>query len=162
MVRCGLMECWSHWSRMLITGLTRHRNDAKGVYKMADYTTINMQYNTGTDASPTWTGTALALSGTSGANELRMATTGGGTGIASANWPYMARPTSGTSAVTSLYAYTSDAVGSQVATYTGDNTKARVLRWNFDNTGNPVTAMQVGFFANSTHTAPSAGTQPPG
>jgi hypothetical protein len=37
-----------------------------------------------------------------------------------------------------------------------------VLRWNFDNTGNPVTAMQWSFFANSTHTAPSAGTQPPG
>lgn len=131
---------------------------------MADYTTINLQYQSGagTDASPVWTGTAIALSGTSGANELRMVTTGGGTSIASASWPFMARPTSGTSAVTSLYAYTSDSVGLLVTTYTGDNTKARVLRWNFDNTGNPVTAMQVGFFANSTHTAPSAGTQPPG
>jgi hypothetical protein len=129
---------------------------------MADYTTINMQYNTGTDASPTWTGTAIALSGTSGANELRMAITGGGTSITSANWPYMAKPTSGTTAVTSLYAYTADGTGSQVATYDGTNGKARVLRWNFDNTGNPVTAMQVGFFANSTHTAPSPGTQPAG
>jgi hypothetical protein len=121
-----------------------------------------MQYNTGSDGSPTWTGTAIALSGSAGANEFRMAITGGGTSIASASWPFMAKPTSGTTAVTSLYAYTADAVGSLVATYTGDNTKARVLRWNFDNTGNPVTAMQVGWFADSTHTAPSAGTQPPG
>lgn len=121
-----------------------------------------MQYNTGSDNTPTWSGTAIALSGSAGANEFRMAITGGGTSIASASWPFMSKPTSGTTAVTSLYAYTSDTVGSQVATYTGDNTKARVLRWNFDNTGNPVTVMQVGFFANSTHTAPSAGTQPPG
>ena len=130
--------------------------------KIADYTTINVQYNTGTDSSPVWTGTAIALSGSAGANEFRMAITGGGTSIASASWPFMAKPTSGTTAVTSLYAYTSDTVGSQVTTYTGSNANARVLRWNFDNTGNPVTAMQVGFFANSTHTAPSAGTQPPG
>ena len=129
---------------------------------MADYTTINMQYQTGTDASPVWTGTAISLSGSAGANEFRMAITGGGTSIASASWPFMAKPGSGTTAVTSLYAYTADTTGLQVTTYTGDNTKARVLRWNFDNTGNPVTAMQVGAFANSTHTAPSPGTQPPG
>ncbi|GAC1464822.1 MAG: hypothetical protein PVS3B3_17320 [Ktedonobacteraceae bacterium] len=129
---------------------------------MADYTTISMKYNKGTDASTDFTGTAVSLSGSAGANELRMALTGGGTSIASASWPYMAKPVSGTTAVTSLYAYTSDSVGLQVATYTGDNTKARVLQWSFDNTGNPVTAMQVGAFANSTHTAPSPGTQPPG
>jgi hypothetical protein len=129
---------------------------------VADYTTINMQYQSGagTDASPVWTGTAIALSGSAGANEFRMALSGGGTSIASASWPYMAKPLSGTSAVTSLYAYTADTTGLLVTTYTGDNTKARVLRWNFDATGNPVTAMQVGFFANSTHTAPSPGTQP--
>ena len=123
-----------------------------------------MQYNTGTDASPTWTGTAIALSGSSGANELRMALSSGSqTGsTSSANWPYMSRPTSGTSTVNQLWAFTADTTGSQVATYTGDNTKANVLRWNFDNTGNPITAMQVTFSADNTHTAPSAGTQPPG
>lgn len=129
---------------------------------MADYGTVQMKYNTGTDASPVFTGTAIALSGSGGANELRMAITGGGTSIASASWPFMAKPTSGTTAVTSLYAYTTNTSGSQVTTYTGDNTKANVLQWSFDNAGNPVTAMQVGWFANSTHTAPSPGTQPPG
>lgn len=129
---------------------------------MADYSTINVQYNTGTDLSPTWTGTAIALSGSAGANEFRMANSGATTTTSSASWPYCAKPTSGTSAISQLWAFTADTTGNQVATYTGDNTKARVLRWNFDNTGNPVTAMQWSFFANSTHTAPSAGTQPPG
>lgn len=132
------------------------------VNKISDYTTLNMQYNTGTDASPSWAGTAIALSGSGGSNEIRLALSGATTTTASANWPFMAKPTSGTSAVSQLWAFTADASGSQIATYTGDNTKARVLRWNFDNTGNPVTTMQVGWFANSTHTAPSPGTQPPG
>ncbi len=131
---------------------------------MADYTSISIQYNTGTDASPTWTGTAIAQGGTSGANELRMAQSGGGqTGSTpSASWPYMNKPTSGTQAVTQLWAFTADTTGNQIATYTGDNTKARVLRFNFSADGNPVTAMQFSCFADSTHTPPAAGTQPPG
>lgn len=122
-----------------------------------------MEYNTATDASPTW-GTALALSGTSGANELRMALSGGGAGgsTASASWPYMAKPTSGLTVVDQLWAFTANTTGSQIATYDGTNGKARVLRWSFDALGTPVTAMQCSCFANSTHTAPSAGTQPPG
>lgn len=130
---------------------------------MADYSVIGLEYNTGTDASPVY-GTALTLSGTSGANELRMINSGSGaTGAtASASWPYIARPTSGTSTVNQLWAFTGDTTGNQIATYTGDNTKARVMRWSFDNTGNPVSAMQWSCFGDSTHTAPSPGTQPPG
>lgn len=130
---------------------------------MSDYGTIGLEYNTGTDASPVY-GTALTLSGTSGANELRMAqSTGSQTGsTSSANWPYMSRPTSGTSAVNQLWAFTADTTGSQIATYTGDNTKARVMRWSFSADGTPVSAMQWSCFGDSTHTAPSPGTQPPG
>jgi hypothetical protein len=130
---------------------------------VSDFTTIGMEYNTGTDASPTY-GTALALSGTSGANELRMAlSTGGATGsTASGAWPFMAKPVSGTAVVDQLWAFTANTTGSQIATYDGTNTKARVLRWSFDNLGTPVTAMQVTAYGNSTHTAPSPGTQPPG
>lgn len=128
---------------------------------MADYSSITVGYNTGTDASPTWTGTALAMSGTSGANELRMALSGATGSTTSANWPYMAKPTSGTQAVTQVWAFTTDGAGSQVATYTGDNTKANVFRYVFSADGNPVTAMQVGMFGDNTHTSPSAGTQPP-
>jgi hypothetical protein len=130
---------------------------------MADYGTINEQYNSGagTDASPVWTGTAIALGGSSGANEMRMALTGGAqtTTTPSASWPTMAR-TGGP--VTQLWAFTADTTGLQLTTYTGDNTKANVLRWSFDSAGNPVTAMQITFYANATHTNPSAGTQPPG
>lgn len=131
---------------------------------MADYSSVTLGYNTGTDASPTWTGTALALNGSSGANELRMALSSGSqTGsTSSANWPYMSRPTSGTSTVNQLWAFTADTTGNQIATYTGDNTKANVLRWVFSADGNPITAMSITFYADNTHTNPSAGTQPPG
>jgi len=80
----------------------------------------------------------------------------------SASWPYMALPVSSTTVVDQLWAFTTNTSGSQVATYDGTRGKARVLRYNFDNTGTPISAMQVSFFANSTHTNPSAGTQPPG
>lgn len=131
---------------------------------MADYTLINLQYNTGSDGTPTWTGTAIALSGSAGANELRMALSSGSqTGsTSSGSWPYMSRPGSGTTVVNQLWAFTADTTGSQITTYDGTNGKARVIRWNLDNTGNPISAMQVTCYADSTHTAPSAGTQPPG
>jgi hypothetical protein len=128
---------------------------------VADYTTIAMNYNTNTDASPTWTGGAIALGGSAGANEIRMALSGGGQGVStsSASWPYMSRSNT---AVNQLWAFTADTTGLQIATYTGDNTKANVLRWNFDALGNPLTAMSISFYGDNTHTAPSAGTQPPG
>lgn len=131
---------------------------------MSDYGTINTQYNTATDASPTWTGTAIALSGSAGANEFRMALSSGsqGASTSSASWPYMALPVSGTTVVNQLWAFTTNTSGSQVATYDGTNGKARVLRYNFDNAGTLISAIQCSFFANSTHTNPSAGTQPPG
>lgn len=131
---------------------------------MADYSSITMLYNTGTDASPTWTGTALAQNGSSGANELRMALSTGSqtTSTPSASWPFMSRPGSGASAVDRLYAFSGDTSGSQIATYDGTNGKANVLRLSFSNDGNPITAMQASCFADSTLTAPSPGTQPPG
>jgi hypothetical protein len=130
---------------------------------MSDFTSIVTDYNTGTDASPTWTGTAIAFAGSSGANEMRFAPASGATTTtASASWPLIARPTSGTATVPQLWAFVSDAVGLQVATYDGTNAKSNVLRWHWDNTGTMVAAPQFTAYANSTHTAPSAGTQPPG
>ena len=131
---------------------------------MADYGTLGIGYNTGTDASPVWTGTALAQNGSSGANELRMGLSTGTqtTTTPSASWAYMSRPASGTSVIDRLYAFTGDTTGSQVATYDGTNGKANVLRISFSNDGNPITAMQFSCFGDSNLTAPSAGTQPPG
>ena len=93
-----------------------------------------------------------------------MALSGGGqtTSTPSASWPYMSRPTSGTSAVNQLWAFSTNTSGLQITTYTGDNTKARVLRWNFSADGNPVSTMTLTCYGDSTHTNPSAGTQPPG
>lgn len=126
---------------------------------MSDYTTINLQYNTGSDASPTWTGTAIAFNTAN--NELRWANSGASTSTASANWPFITRGASN-AAVTQLWAFTADTTGSQIATYTGDNAKNNVLRWNFDANGTLAAAFQFSAFGDTTHTAPSPGTQPGG
>ena len=130
---------------------------------MSDFTTLNLNYNTNTDASPTFTGTALAFGGSAGANELRWGPSSGTSGsTASASWPYVTRPTSGTATVPQLWAFTADTTGNQVLTYTGSNANAKVLRWNWDNTGTFAAASQFSAFGDNTHTAPSPGTQPGG
>lgn len=124
---------------------------------MADFgsTGISLVYNTGTDASPTWTGGALNTGGSSGANELRWATSGATTTTTSANWPYITRPASGTNAISQMWAFTADAVGLQVATYTGDNTKSNVVRWSWDTSGTMNSAPQFSLFNSTSHTAPT-------
>lgn len=97
------------------------------------------------------------MGGSAGANELRWATSAGGT-TASASWPYVNRPASVT-AVAQMWAYTADATGSQVATYTGDNTKANVLRFNWDNLGTYASAPSFTAYGDNTHTTPVAGQQ---
>lgn len=123
---------------------------------MSDFTTFNLQYNTGTDASPTWTGTAIAFGGTSGANELRWASSGATTTTASASWPYITR-TASVFTVAQLWAFTSDAVGLQVNTYTGTNANSNVLRWNWDSVGTFAAAPQFSLFNSTAHTTPTAG-----
>jgi hypothetical protein len=125
---------------------------------VSDFTTFNLQYNTNTDASPNWTGAAINFGGSAGANELRWSNSANGT-TGSANWPYYTRPAS-VQAVPQLWAYTTDTSGSQVTTYDGTNGKANVLRWNWDNLGTFAAAPQFSAFGDSTHTAPSPGTQP--
>jgi hypothetical protein len=126
---------------------------------VSDFTTINCQYNTGTNAAPTWTGTALAFGGSNGANELRFAPSSGASGsTGSAAWPYFSRPAS-SQTVPQLWAFTADTTGNQV-NYDGTNTPYLQLRWNWDNLGTFVSAPQFTAFGDTTHTAPSAGTQP--
>ena len=127
---------------------------------MSDYSAITTQYNTGTDAAPVWTGTAIAFGGSAGANELRFCGTGlGGTAIASASWPYTTRPTTGVAAVGELWAYSADAVGLKVATYDGGRTAANVLRLSFSADGTMASAPRFTAFADNTNPTPSAGTQ---
>ena len=131
---------------------------------MSDFSAgdLALQYNTGTDASPVWTGTAIQFGGSSGANELRFCASGAGAASTpSASWPYVTRPTSGTAVIPELWAFTADTTGSKVL-YNGTNGYANVLRWNWGTSGTFAAAPQIGAFANSSHTAPSPGTQPPG
>ncbi len=124
---------------------------------MSDFgsTGITLVYNTGTDASPTWTGTALNTGGTSGANELRFADSGASTTTASASWPFITRPSSGTALVSQAWAFTSDAVGLQIATYTGDHSNSNVVRWSWDTSGTMNSAPQFSLFNSTAHTAPT-------
>lgn len=131
---------------------------------MADFTTLRLQYNrsdTGNDASPVWTGTAIAAGGTSGANELRFAPTGGGqtTSTASASWPLATKPGSGTAVFQEMWAFTADTTGLKTI-YTGDNTVSRVLRFDWDNTGTFASSPQFSCFDSTSHNTPSPGTQP--
>lgn len=125
-----------------------------------------LQYNTGTDATPTWTGTPIAFGGSNGANELRFAKTGGSQNgsTASSAWPYMTKPATGTAAVEQMWAFSSDASGSQVSTYDGANTNGRVFRWAWDNSGNMVSPPQFTCFPDAPgsggHTTPVQGSQP--
>lgn len=66
----------------------------------------NMEMNTGTQAAPTW---SSVMSG-----EWRFATTNVTANTASASWPQETRPTSGTSQLNFIHAYTADAVGAVV------------------------------------------------
>lgn len=123
---------------------------------MGDFTTIQLKANTGTDASPTWT--AVTFGGSSGLNELRFANSGASGTTGSASWPYIVRPSSGTSTVSQCWAFTSsDNSGGLQTTYTGDNTKANVFRWDWDATGTMVAAPQFSLFASSAHAAPTQG-----
>lgn len=132
----------------------------KGAKPISDFTSIVPQYNSATDASPTWN--SLAFGGSAGANEIRWAASGAGAGgTASANWPQYSRPAS-TGAVPELWAFSTDTSGTKVATYTGDNTKANVLCINYDNTGTFATAPTFTAYGDNTHQAPAAGTQPGG
>lgn len=127
---------------------------------MSDFTTLNVNYNKGTDATPDWTGTALAFGGSGGANELRFTpSTGMTTTTASATTPFLTKPASGVLAAAQLWACTADATCLQVTPYDGSNTNGRVLRWNWDALGTFASAPQFSAFTDNTHGTPSPGTQ---
>ena len=96
---------------------------------MADYSSITLQYNKGSDATPDWSGTAIAQSGSGGANEVRFAKSGTGATATtpSASWPLATKPGSGIAVYDQAFAFTTDTSGVQTV-YTGDNTVGRVFR----------------------------------
>jgi len=125
---------------------------------MSDFTTIRAMFNSNTDASPTWN--ALSFGGSAGANEIRWcASSAGAGGTGSASWPQYNRPAS-TGSVPEMWGFSADTSGIKCATYTGDNTKANVMCIDFDNLGTFASAPTFTAYGDSTHAAPSAGTQP--
>ena len=124
---------------------------------MADFTSLTLEANTGTNGSPTWTSVL-------GANkEWRwsdVSSAGGST--ASASWPYTTRPAA-TGGVDYAYAYTADATGLGVLGNTSATptafTNASYLqaRWNWDNTGTFASAPIFTAYPSTAHGAISRG-----
>lgn len=144
----------------MVSPMLKKRCSCERGKTLSDYTNFKIDYNKGTDASPDWTGTAISPGGSAGANELRWCASGAGAaGTGSASWPGFQRPGS-VSAIPELWAFSADTTGIKVATYDGSNTNGRVLRWDFDNTGTPVSAFQMSAFATTALPTPTAGSQP--
>lgn len=128
---------------------------------LADITTVQMKYNTGSDGTPTWSGTAIAFGGTGdGANEFRWQRTGGGGGPTTgyASWPNIIKPGSN-AAVEEMYAFSANTTGLKIQTYDGGRTYARVLQFDFSTGGTPASAMQFSAFQDAANTTPTAGSQ---
>lgn len=132
----------------------------KEVREISDFTTIRLQFNSNTDASPTWTGNNISFGGSAGANQIRWcAASAGGASTTSANWPLYTRPGS-TTAVAECWCFATDGSGVKVATYDGGRTNSNVFRIDYDNVGTYAAAPSLTAYSDSTNTAASPGTQP--
>jgi hypothetical protein len=125
---------------------------------LSDFTTIKSQFNSVSDASPTWND--ITFGGSAGANEYRWcAAAAGGASTASASWPLYTKPGS-TAAVAECWGFSADTTGIKVATYDGNKTNSNVFRINWDNLGTYAAAPSLTAYSDTTHAAASAGTQP--
>lgn len=107
---------------------------------MADFTSLKFQLNTGTNAAPTWTDVPATGAGTG--QELRFSDLSTQGSTASASWPAVTRPTSGTAGVDYLYVFTADTTslgvfggGTATPVAYSNTAQYRFLRANWDNTG---------------------------
>lgn len=131
---------------------------------MADFTTLQLQLNTGTNGAPVWT--SIANNGTSGANELRFSDQSNQGSTASASWPYMTRPGS-TGQVNFQYAFTADTtslgyVGSSTSTpTTWSNANYNDKRWNWDAVGTFAAAPIITMYPTNAHGSVTRGDNSP-
>ena len=124
---------------------------------MADYTTINTAFNSGTDASPTWN--TIAFGGSAGANEYRFcAAAAGAAGTSSAAWPLYTRPGSAT-AVAEAWGFSADTTGIKIL-YAGNNAYSNQFRVVMDALGTMASAPSLTAYSDTSHAAASPGTQP--
>jgi hypothetical protein len=134
-----------------------------GEERVADFTTLKLQANTGTAPAGEGSGTATwtdVLFGTAG-YELRAALASGSqtTSTASASWPSILKPASGTTLIDKMYAFSADATGLAITTYDGTTAHYLQFRINGDNTGTYNTAPILSAWKDNTLPAASPGTQ---
>lgn len=125
---------------------------------MSNFTSFALNFNSGTDASPTWNTLQFGTAN----HELRLCGTGAGGGsIASASWPIYAQPTTVT-AIPEMWAYTGsdNSGGIKVATYDGTTAHYMQFRLNWDNTGTFASAPIISAWKDNTYPAAVAGSQP--
>ena len=119
---------------------------------MSDFATFDLECNTNTQASPTWTDLL-------GANrEMRWADVDTQANIASASWPFMTRPAA-TGGVDYVYAFTADATGEGVISGAGttpeafNNASYNQFRWSWDNVGTFASAPIFTAYVSTAHAA---------
>jgi hypothetical protein len=127
---------------------------------MANFTTIQLDPNTGTQGSPVWTN-VIAASGSAGANEIRWSSTGAGlTSTGNAAWPADSRPAS-TQQIAYTYAFTADTTGYGIpgggTPVTWANTNYHFLRWDWDAVGTFAAAPIMTMYKSTSHDTASAG-----
>lgn len=126
---------------------------------MANFTTFfKMQFNSVSDASPTWND---MLFGTANYEFRLCGASAGGASIASASWPIYAQPTSVT-AIPECWGYVgADASGGiKVATYDGTSAHYMQFRLSWDSTGTFASGPIISAWKDNTYPAASAGSQP--
>lgn len=125
---------------------------------MADFTTIKFQFNSNTDASPTWQDMLL---GTSNYGFRYCAASAGGASIASASWPIYPGPAS-VGVVPECWGYvgSDNSGGIKQATYDGTSAHYMQVRVSWDNLGTFASAPIVSAWKDNTYPAASPGTQP--
>jgi hypothetical protein len=120
---------------------------------VANFTTITLDLNTGTQASPVFT----SLGGA--ATELRWSDVNTATNVASASWPNTLRPLAGTAQVMYAYAYTADAVDLGVLGNTTTtpaswvSTDYKWCKWHWDALGTFASAPIVTAYMSTAHGA---------
>lgn len=123
---------------------------------MADFTSLVLEANTGTNGAPTWTSVLGA------SKEIRYSdVSSAGLGTASASWPYVTRPAA-TQGLDYAYAYTADATGLGVLGNAGaptafTNASYLQYRWNWDNTGTFASAPIFTAYPTTAHGAITRG-----
>jgi len=127
---------------------------------LADFTTLQLQCNTGTNAVPVWSNVPAAGSGTG--QELRWSDVNTAGSTASASWPFMTRP-GATAAVPYLYVFSADTTSLGVLGTTSStpaafsNASFLQARINFDGVGTFASAPILTAYPTTAHGAVTRG-----